>query len=242
MQRQTVELQPAFVLHTRRYRETSLIVELFTPSYGRVGLVAKGARSAKSMRKALLQPFSVLRVSWIAQGELGTLTTVEREDSPVELDGRALACGFYLNELLTRLLTRHDPHPQLFHCYVATLNRIVAKPEQAPALRIFEKRLLEEIGYGLNLDHDVASGAPIQSQLRYHYRMEQGPAAVDVGDEAHAGISGRTLIALHNEQSLDPDQLREARRLLQWALQHYLGDRPMKSRELLRAYAKAGTV
>ena len=120
MQRQSVELQSSFVLHTRKYRETSLIVELFTRNFGRVGIVARGARSRRSVRNALLQPFSPICASWVTRGELGTLTAVERDATLHSLRGRALACGFYLNELLVRLLTRHDPHPLLFECYTTT--------------------------------------------------------------------------------------------------------------------------
>lgn len=238
MQRHKVELQPAFVLHTRRFRETSLIVELFTPEHGRVGVVAKGAGSGgKSSRKALLQPFSRLRVSWVIRGELGTLTAVEQERTSRAPTGRAVACGFYLNELLMRLLIRHDPHPLLFTHYEATLQRILVHDEQAQTLRAFEKQLLEEIGYGLILGHEAASGVPIDPDLQYHYRPEEGPIAIDsTADAVEDAVSGRTLLALAQGARLDSVQLSEARRLLQGVLRNYLGDRPLRSRELLKAF------
>ena len=234
MQRQTAEMQPSFVLHTRKFRETSLLVEFFTHRFGRVGVVARGARSGKYAHGALLQPFSLVKISWVARGDLGTLTAVEREAAPNRLQGRALACGFYLNELLIRLLTRHDPHPQLFECYEVTLQSIVNHNQQTHALRLFERRLLDEIGYGLILDHDVSSGAAIQADLRYDYHPEVGPVASATAGDGCISVSGATLIALDHQKPMSLEQLREARFLLRKVLSRYLGDKPLKSRELLR--------
>lgn len=240
MQREKVELQPAYVLHARSYRETSLLVELFTYSYGRVGLVARGARSHKSRRKAVLQPFALLNVSWVAGGDLATLTGAESGGKAHTIQGRDLACGFYLNELLMRLLIRHDPHPQLFRCYAEALQYIANPDNQLQALRIFEKRLLDELGYGLILDREVVGGSPIQPDLQYHYRLEEGPVAAESFGTSHEEFSGRTLIALREEQAMDSKQLKEARRLLNQALRRYLGDKPLKSRELVLGHSRMG--
>ncbi|KAA3626332.1 MAG: DNA repair protein RecO [Proteobacteria bacterium] len=233
MQRQTAEMQPSFVLHARKFRETSLLVEFFTHRFGRVGVVARGARSGKYAHGALLQPFSLVKISWVARGDLGTLTAVEREVAPNRLQGRALACGFYLNELLIRLLTRHDPHPQLFECYEVTLQSIVDHDQQTHALRLFERRLLDEIGYGLILDHDVSSGAAIQADIRYDYHPEVGPMASATEGDGRISVSGATLIAMDHGKAMSVEQLREARFLLQKVLSRYLGEKPLKSRELL---------
>jgi len=236
MERYKTYFQTAFVLHTRPYRETSLLLELFTRDEGRVGLIAKGVRKAKSTQRALLQPFTPLRVSWSMKGELGTLTAVERDGISIEMRGSAIACGFYMNELLSRLLERHDPHPALFETYQKTLLHLNQQDKQAIMLRFFEKKLLEEIGYGLNLDHDANDDLPINPNKRYQYIFEKGAVAMAERGEEARGISGSTLIALDKELPLNTLQRREARLLLRDVLSHYLGDKPLKSREMLRMF------
>lgn len=228
-----IHLQPAYVLHQRPYRDSSLLLELFTPEHGRVGLVARGARAAKSRLHGVLQPFQPLLVSWAGRGELATLCGAESHGPLLRLNGQSLISGFYLNELLLRLLTRHDAHPALFDIYRETLPRLVV--EEQRALRIFEKHLLKEIGYALVLSHDAGSGAPVEPDKLYAYRLEQGPVRYDGADGQGAGLTlrGASLLSLMNEELRDEQSLREIKPLMRAALALYLGGKPLQSRALL---------
>ena len=193
--RNRVALQPGYVLHHWPYRDTSLLVEVLTRDHGRIGLVARGAKRSKSRLYGMLQPFIPLIVSWTGNGDLGTLTAVEPQGSVMWLSGRAMMNGFYINELMLRLLHRHDPHPHLFDEYTGVLQRLSAITEGAIsklpedmqsetsfreqwALRIFEKNLLRELGYGLVLDHDVMTGQPIIKDEYYDYYFDKGPESI----------------------------------------------------------------
>lgn len=231
MTRARIQLAPGHVLRTSPYRDTSLLVEAWTPLHGRVGLIARGTRGAKSKTRALLQPFQPLLISWNEQGDLGALTGVEADGHAITLGGEAIFSGWYLNELLLRLLQRHDPHPALYAEYVSALARLPSLLE--PALRIFEKNLLSELGYGLQLPDEIdADGA-------YHYDAEFGPIACDA--DAWGAYSGASLIALRDE-AFDADAdaasrraLTDARRLLRLNLKPLLGDRELEASRLLRA-------
>lgn len=248
-----VLLEPAYVLHRRPWRDSSLILEVLSAGYGRCSLVARGARRPKARLHGVLQPFGALLASWTMRGELGTLTGAEGRGG-LALQGRALISGFYLNELLMKLLARHDPHPRLFAAYEHALGELGAcgaAPEagerrEQRALRLFEKVLLEEIGYGLVLDHEVESGAPIAGEAEYDYYPERGPVAAmsgvrDAGGQAGSlRLRGRSLIALDRGELDDADILREARGLMRLALGACLGNRPLHSRALFRTVAAAG--
>ena len=230
-----IQLTPAYLLHQRPYRESSALLEVFTETHGRVGLVARGVRSPKSRQRGELQPFRSLRLSWNARGELGTLTAVESDGPLPTFKGTALYSAFYLNELLLRLLARHDPHPGLYRAYQDGLQNIARGLELEPVLRVFEKRLLQELGYELPLDYDIETGAPVQPQLYYDYQLESGP--VMTGVEATQGFifKGSSLLALSQERLTTAEVLRDARRLMRAALNLYLGNKPLKSRELFRS-------
>ncbi|NIR62124.1 MAG: DNA repair protein RecO [Gammaproteobacteria bacterium] len=225
-----VALQPAYVLHQRPFRNTSLLLELLTPGHGRVGLVARGVRTQRSRLRPLLQAFRPLLVSWSGRGELGTLTGVEGAERAPSLQGRALLAGFYLNELLVRLLGRHDPHADLFTAYHDALQALAGSWGEA-ALRIFEKRLLQALGYGLVLEHEVERGRALEPEALYCYRLEHGPVPAKAG-EAGLTVHGATLLALARERLESARALREAKALTRAALGLYLGDRPLKSRDL----------
>lgn len=235
-----VLMQPAYVLHQRPYRDSSAIVELFTPEHGRVGVVAKGVKRPKSPWRGFLQAFQPLLVSWSGRGELATLTGVDAQGTALRLPASFIASGFYLNELLMRLLHRHDPHVELFSCYDSTLRHLadMAGDETAMqreleiALRRFEMRLLEALGYGLVLDHDVASGVPVEQKQTYHYQIERGPVAAASGDEGIV-VHGGTLLALSTGDLATEQDRREAKRLMRAALGRHLGDKPLFSRQLL---------
>ncbi|MEZ5541668.1 MAG: DNA repair protein RecO [Pseudomonadota bacterium] len=230
-----VLLEPAWVLHHYPYRDSSLLLEVFSRTYGRVGLVARGARAGKGRWRNQLQILRPLLLSWQLHGELGTLIDAEGVPGQQAWSGRHVLCASYLNELLLRLTTRHDPHPALFDAYQLALNRLALHEEQA--LRCFEKHLLAALGYGLLLDHDVSSGTPVDAAACYEYLLERGP----VRRESPAGdgiyLHGASLLALHAEALEDVRACREVKALTRAALDLYLGARPLKTRAVLRQLA-----
>jgi DNA repair protein RecO (recombination protein O) len=230
--RTRVTLEPAYILHHYPYRDSSLLLEIFSGAHGRVGLVARGARSAKARWRGQLQGFRPLLLSWSLRGELGTLTGVDIRGRAELPAGRHLLSAWYLNELIMRLLTRHDPHPELFVAYEQALQ--VLAIDEEPALRLFEKRLLQELGYGLLLDHEADAGRPVAADVMYEYRLERGPVRCHTIREQGLYLRGSSLIALHNDRLGDPDACREVKYLMRAALSLYLGTRPLKTREVLR--------
>src|SRR5687767_4384859 len=177
------DAQPAFVLHSYPFKETSLVVELFSRDFGRVAVVARGARRPKSVLRGVLLAFQPLLVSWSGKGELHTLIRAEWHGGYHPLRGLSLICGFYLNELMLKLLARHDAHERLFATYAATLLDLAPGDEQARILRAFEKNLLSELGYAVTLDRDIESGQPIAAEQRYEYLLERGPVRIGAEGE-----------------------------------------------------------
>lgn len=228
----TTSLQPAYVLHTRRFRESSLIVEVLNREHGRRAVLAKGALNSRSSRQQLLQPFVPLLLDWRGRGELPVLTTCEAATAPHALHGRALYCGMYVNELILRLCEREDPHSALFPSYVACINALATEGNEnaalEPALRRFELSLLDELGMGLILVHDQ-SGTPIQADRRYDYLVDSGPVPVEGDGEGYAGA---TLLGLAHDRLNSPELRSEARQLMRRVLDSHLGGRPLRSREL----------
>ena len=233
--------EPAFVLHAYPYRETSLIVEAFTPGFGRVAMVARGAKRPRSETRGLLQAFQPLTLSWAGAGELKTLTKAEWRGGLPLLTGSALLCGFYLNELLIKLLAREDPHPALFADYADALAALAGEPAaaaQAAVLRRFEVRLLAGLGYALALTHDEG-GAAVEASRMYHYVPDRGPRAVaaNVAREPRPHghiVRGATLLALSSGAFPDAEAAQEAKRLMREVLDHYLEERRIVSRRVVR--------
>ncbi|WP_423062839.1 DNA repair protein RecO [Candidiatus Paracoxiella cheracis] len=230
-----VLLEPAFVLHRRPYSDTSLIVELFSVNHGRISAVARSARGLKSRYKGKLELFSPLLVSWLGGRELKTLGNVELHGRPTLLDGDTLLCGFYLNELLMRLLHRDDPYPDLFDAYKKTLENLSNGAPVQILLRCFEKKLLHELGYGLPLNREIETGLPIEPSQYYHYIPDRGFLKSERDDSQIAIFSGHSLIALHNEQFDEEETLKEIKRLMRMAIGRHLGNKPLQSRELLKS-------
>ena len=228
-----VTLQEGFVLHTYPYRETSLLVEALTRGSGRVTLVAKGARRPRSSVRGALMAFQPLALSWFGKGEMKTLAQAEWQGGQPLLRGEALLCGFYLNELLVRLLAREDPHERLFERYRDALRRLAADEPSAPILRGFEKALLGELGYALTLDHEVASGRPIDPEALYTYDPERGPLPLN-GRGAELEVKGRTLLDVANEDYADPQTLAQAKGLMRALINHRLDFQPLNSRRIFR--------
>ena len=227
-------LQQAFVLHRRDYSDTSLLLEVFTAAHGRLPLIAKGAKRPRAAGAALLQPFTPVLLAWTGRGEVRTLVRVEPAGRPLGLHGDALYCGFYVNELLMRLLGRQDPHEILFVFYQAVLEELAAGADVDTPLRRFELRLLAELGYQPMLDRETNGGAPVQPHHHYIYSSEQGllPAGPVRTDGA---ISGETLRRLTDGEPLSGLHAREARALTRLLLAPHLGERPLHSRALFAA-------
>ena len=227
--------EPAFVLHSHPYRETSIIVEALTSARGRIALVARGARRPRSELRGVLQAFQPLALSWSGAGELKTLVGAEWRGGLPLVSGSALLCGFYLNELLLKLLPREDPHPRLFDDYEAALRRLASGEPQAPVLRGFEMRLLAEMGYAMPLTHEADTGRPIDPHARYYYAFDRGPrTTVAEPGRRYPEVRGATLLALAQHDFSAPDAAAEAKRLMREVLDYYLERRTIVSRRVVR--------
>jgi DNA repair protein RecO (recombination protein O) len=226
------EHQPAFVLHAYPYKETSLIVEAFTRRFGRVGLLARGARRPRSTMRGVLLAFHPLHMTWSASAELGTLMSAEWGGGQPSLSGIGLMCGFYINELLLRLLPRDDPHETLFDAYEVALARLAAGDAQAAVLRGFERRMLAELGYAPVLDRDASNGAQIDAAKHYAYEAERGPVETRWSD-GDSVISGRTLLDMAADDYASPRTREEARRLMRALIAERLGGQALHTRSVL---------
>jgi len=231
-----VQLAPGYILHSRPYRDTSRILEVLTRDAGRLTLFARGVRGPKAKLAAEMQPFRRLLLSWSGRGEAPQLTAAESAPDHVDLPPACLMAGFYLNELLLKLTHRHDPVPTVFDLYHGTLEALKAGAPLEPTLRVFEKRLLDALGYGVALDADARTGASIDPNAYYHFRPEQG--VVPAAEDAPGALSGASLIALANETLSGGRALEDARRLLQAALAHCLEGRELNTRTVARAIAR----
>jgi DNA repair protein RecO (recombination protein O) len=235
-ERSRVDSQPAYILHSYPFRETSLIVEVFSRDHGRLALLARGARRPRSAIRGLLMTFQPLELGWAGKGEILNLMKAEWVGGQPLLSGAALFCAYYLNELLMHLLPREDAHPRLFGAYaeiLASLATHTANAMPEADLRRFERALLQEVGYGLTLTHDAA-GQEIAANGRYTYRMEQG--AVRLGDGEGAGliVSGQTLLDLGSDNLAGHRTLTEAKHLMRALLAYYLAGKELESRKIFR--------
>lgn len=228
--------QRCFVLHRREYRNTSLLVEVFGAEPGRFPAIARGAKGSRTVPAGLLQPFQPVWMTWSGRGEVKTLRSVEAAGPPVPLAGKALYCGFYVNELLMRLTGRSDAHEGLFGPYSLTLARLAEGVDPGQVLRVFELALLRELGYAPLLSREAYTGEPVHADRSYAYELEQGPVGLPAGPSGPGRISGRTLLGLDAGDPLEPESAREAIALLRRLLGRYLGERPLKSRELFRQW------
>ncbi len=226
------ENEPGFVLHAYPYKETSLIVETFTRRFGRVGLLARGARRPRSAMRGVLLAFHPLRMTWSASAELGTLMSAEWGGGQASLSGIGLMCGFYINELLLRLLPRADPHEVLFDAYRTSLSRLAAGEDQPTVLRGFELRMLAELGYAPVLDRDAVNGTQIDAAKHYAYEAERGPVESRRSD-GDSVISGRTLLDMAADNYDSTRTRDEARRLMRSLIAERLGGQLLHTRAVL---------
>ena len=218
------------MLHTYPYRETSLIVEAFTRRHGRLPLLARGARRPRSAMRGMLLSFQPLQLAWSGAGELATLMRAEWGGALHPLSGRGLMCGFYVNELVLRLLPREDPHEALFDHYTAAIAALAGGEPFSAILRSFEKRLLAELGYAPLLDRDAASGGPIDPGVRYRYEPDRGPVRGNGGDIT---VSGRTLLDLAADDYTRPETRDEARALMRTLIGQRLHGQVLHTRAVL---------
>lgn len=227
-----IDLTPVYILHTRPFRNTSLLVELFSQTHGRIAAVARSARGLQSRYKGQLQLFTPLLASWIGNHELKTLTQIELNGMPLQLNHKPLFCAFYLNELLMRVLHKEDPHPKLFDLYHDCLRRLEKKENMSAILRFFEKKLLEHLGYGLPFEHEANMRKPLQPDLHYRYIPQQGFIVCDATEKQHTDFSGADLLLMAAEQFEDINIASSAKRLMRLALSPLLGVHALNSREL----------
>ena len=235
-----IQLEHGYVLHQRSYRNSSQLLDCLTQRHGLVALVARGSRRVGSGQRAILQPFIPLRISWTRRGELGRLVNAELAWSLRPLTGDALLAGYYLNELLLRLMAKGDPNAEIYDDYRHALAQLGSNAVVSRVLRVFELRLLRALGYGLELDFDIETGSPIRPDLWYQFTPERGACVNVTGDRKENVFSGRDLIELREERLADAESLQAARRLLKPMLSRYLGERPLKSSIVMREIVGRG--
>ncbi|OOG56279.1 DNA repair protein RecO [Rhodanobacter sp. C03] len=227
-----LEQQPAYVLHARPYRETSLLLECLTREHGRLGVVARGVRGEKArLRRAQLEPFQPLALDLLLRGELATLTAVEAVGTSPRLIGDAGLAGLYLNELVVRLTERQDPFPLLFDAYAQTLARLAGGEPLAWSLRRFERDLLEAIGYGLQLQYESDTGEPLEPNAHYRYLVEQGAVRCAAGHGQ--AMRGSDLLALAQDQPPDNPGLKSLRDLMREVIRFHLGGGELRAWRVL---------
>jgi len=227
-----LDQQPAYVLHARPYRETSLLLECLTRDHGRLGVVARGVRGERArLRRAQLEPFQPLALDLRLRGELAALAGAETTGMPLRLGGVRGLAGLYLNELVVRLTARQDAHPALFDAYALTLARLATDEPAGWVLRRFERDLLAAIGYGLQLRHEGADEAALQPGAHYRYDVEQGALRCAPGT-AHA-VRGADLLALAEDRMPDPEGLVALRRLMREVIRYHLGGGELRAWRVL---------
>ena len=240
-----VGAQPAYVLHARAWRETSLLLEAFTRDFGRVGLVARGVRGARArLPRSALEPLQRLRLDWTGRGELQTLTAAEPEGAPHAFRGDTLLSAMYANELLMRLTARNDPHPHLFDRYAELLDDVANAPSLGWHLRCFERDLLAAIGYALRLETAAGTDEPIDAARIYDYFPEEG--AVDThGQQAGSQpgsvrVRGSALLALSSGKLPDAEGRAALRRLMRMVIGTHVGERGLQSWRVLAGTLRQG--
>ncbi|MDP6949374.1 MAG: DNA repair protein RecO [Arenicellales bacterium] len=227
---QRIRAEPAWVLHRRPYSESSLLLELFSRHHGRLAVIAKGGRRQKSPLRGLLAPFQPLSVGWSGRGEVKTLTGAEQDAALAPLRRTQLFCGYYLNELLLKLLHRYDAHEALFDFYRQALVSLTQIGDCEKVLRIFEKHLLEQVGYGMQLRNEYVSGESLAADRLYRYVPDVGPLADIKSSSDGVLIHGAALLALDAENELSGTCLSELKQLSRVLLDHSLDGRGLSSR------------
>lgn len=232
-----VETQLAYILHKRAFRDTSQILDVFTRDHGRISLMSKGSRGKKSKTSGILQIFRPLLLSWQGRGEMPFLNNVEIADIKApSLSGKALMSAMYVNELLVYLMHKNDVHADIFEQYHECLYALEQAPNIEVVLRMFEKNLLQRLGFGLNLMHDADTGQPVEADRVYAYFFEHGPVVCDEHRQPQANpvVSGESLMAFEQNRLETGRQCAEIKALMRYVLAAHLGHKKLKSRELFR--------
>jgi DNA repair protein RecO (recombination protein O) len=233
-----VESEPGFILHTIPYRETSLLVDIFTQNYGRLRCVAKGFRkpNKKGIAKTLF-PYTEHHFQWQGRGELKTLIKADPVQAPVFLQQESLFIGLYINELLYKLLHQNDPHRSLYDFYQQLMTTLSSLVLEQPVLRHFEMQLLEELGYGLVLDTEAETGEAVTPEHLYYYIPDQGLKLLQDQTTNNADtFSGADIIALSQGEFEQQSVLRAAKQLTRQVINFYLDGKQLNSRELYRQH------
>ena len=230
-----IDNQPVYVLHTYPFKETSLVVELFSKDFGRIAAVAKGARRPRSAMRGMLQSFQTLSGAWSGKNELRTLHSLDWSAGLLLLQGEALMCGFYLNELLLRLLPREDAHEDLFDYYTKTLQTLMTAKDLANTLRKFELTMLQEMGYAVPLTHDE-NEVEIDPERTYRYEADYGANLSSAElNKTQNGVQllGKTMLDMVQGDYSSAQTKLQSKQLMRYLLAHYLGDKPLHTRQLL---------
>ena len=233
-----VEHTPCYILHRRDYSESSLILEILSREHGRVSLIAKGAKRNKKQQGISYSLYQEYLMSWVSKSELGTLIDVELATIMTSMSPKQMMTGFYMNEIILRLLHKHESHPELFDSYNSTVRELSNDNTEQVLIRYFEKILLQSLGYGVIFDQDLNTGKDIVADVNYYYKLDFGPTSNKQDSGAGIPVSGSTLIGLNNETLMDTKNKNEAKRLLRSLLNQYLGEKPLESRKLYQEYIK----
>lgn len=226
-----IEHKSAFILHQRPFRESSVLLDVFSEQHGRSSLIAKGVRNKKRSQSGLLQLYQPLFLTWVGRGDLQTLTDAEIAAPRYILKAESALCGLYINELMVKLLPLHEPEPDIFKAYQQALSGLQQGENTEIILRLFEKRLLSHLGYGLVLDSEAENNQPIEEEQYYYYQPESGLYRWQ-SNLSYSAISGRSLQHLFNEADFDQQSLHEIKQLMRTVIHYYMDGRPLKSRQL----------
>jgi DNA repair protein RecO (recombination protein O) len=231
-QRQRIDGAAAFLLHAHPYSETSLVLDVFARDHGRLAILARGARRPRSALRGVLLAFQPLELGWFGGGEVKTLAKAEWMGGLPLLQGKCLLLGYYLNELLLKLLPREDAHPALYDAYGAALAALSHGAAETAELRRFEKALLRELGYGLALDRLAENGEPVEPDRQYSYQVERGVVAASGAVPPRLTFTGKTLLDLAADDYSDPRTLAESKLLMRQLMTYYLGSQTLQSRRV----------
>ncbi len=229
-----IDGQAAYVLHSHPFSETSLIIEAFSREYGRVALMARGARRPRSALRGQLMAFQPLELGWFGLGEMRTLAKVEWVGGQPLLQAHALLLGYYMNELLMKLLPREDAHPALYDAYTEAVRALAFGDTSQASLRRFEISLLRELGYGLTLDVEAGGEIPVQPHKRYLWAIERGPIETGAPPDDTPVFTGRALLAMAKDDFSEQGTLAQAKQLMRTLIHHYLGGQPLSSRRVFK--------
>lgn len=237
-----IELQPAFLLHSRPFRDSSLLLDLLTPDYGRVSAIARGGRSAKSKNKSLLQPFTPIQISMSGKSDLKTLRTVELRGGSIALTGERLFSAMYMNEVIVRLFQGHESDPEFFNTYEQCLLHLTHEESPEPVLRQFEMALLDSLGYGIDFSTEADSQEPIESSYWYYFQegsgfvRAQNQESAEPNSESSNNIyRGEELLNIHIRNFKHSLTCQTAKNVIRGVLNNQLGPNPLRSRSLFKS-------